>query len=510
MCLLKIDLLMRNLNPFLLSCFLFFSAGGNNFANCQIALTVEPRYKVTLPKAHIGSLEVDTMLLNSYELMPSNVRQFYLDARAVFSSKADANFTDAKIIEAAQRNRQSLISGPMLGNLSDKGVVVWLRSATSNTLTILVKKDGSNGKRFLLKGATPGAEQKIVLDGLLPNTDYEYVILDKKRPIAKGRFKTAPSAKQQGLFHLAFGSDFHKIGLHNPNLINQILKVKPSVMMLLGDGAVDDRDSNINMHRSDYLLRDVAKSWQQLASNIPLYAAWDDHDYMNDDLSGIPKGFTEKHRHALRAIWKQNWNNPHTEFKGIYFNARTGPVEMFMLDTRSYRDNNHRGQYGSFLGSEQLAWLKEALKNSTAPFKLISSGTMWSDNISNGKDSWGTWDTQAREEILSFIETNKIAGVILLSGDRHGARGFKIERPSGHIFYEFEAGTLGGVPGPEAVAKNSSNQLFGYAGLDTIAFGELVFDSNGEKPSVTFRLIDEKGATLEKHSLSYQQLTPGK
>ena len=332
-----------------------------------------------------------------------------------------------------------------------------------------------NQKNFLVKGIQPGVEQRIIINGLLPNTEYEYVVVDKNGSVANGKFKTAFSTRQKGSFHMAFGSDFHKIGLHNPNLMKEILKVKPTVMMLIGDGAVDDRDSMINMHRSDYLLRDLSTSWQQLSSNTALYATWDDHDYMNDDLSGIPKGFNEKHRDALRAVWKQNWNNPHTKFKGIYFNARTGPVEMFMLDTRSLRDNNRRGQYGSFLGSEQLAWLKEALKNSTAPFKLISSGTMWSDNISNGKDSWGTWDVQAREEIFNFIETEHIAGVILLSGDRHGARGFTISRPSGYVFHEFEAGTLGGVPGPEAIAKNNSNQLFGYAGLDTIAFGELVF-----------------------------------
>ncbi len=36
--------------------------------------------------------------------------------------------------------------------------------------------------------------------------------------------------------------------------------------MLLGDITADDRDNRINMHRSDYLLRDVSRSWQQLAA----------------------------------------------------------------------------------------------------------------------------------------------------------------------------------------------------------------------------------------------------
>ena len=212
--------------------------------------------------------------------------------------------------------------------------------------------------------------------------------------VAKGGFKTAPEPDEKSIFRIAFGADFHKIGLHNPNLINEILKSKPDALLLLGDIAVDDRENMINMHRSDYLLRDVSKPWRQLSANIPVYATWDDHDYFNNDLAGIPKEFTEADREAVRAVWLQNWNNPKNAGKGIYFNTRIGPVELIMLDTRSCRENDRRGQYGSFLGKEQLTWLKETLKNSTAPFKIISSGTMWSDYISNGKDSWGTWDTR--------------------------------------------------------------------------------------------------------------------
>lgn len=37
----------------------------------------------------------------------------------------------------------------------------------------------------------------------------------------------------------------------------------------------------------------------------------------------------------------------------------------------------------------------------------------------------------------------------MISGDRHGTRGFRIPRPSGFNFYEFEAGSLGGRTGPD-------------------------------------------------------------
>jgi alkaline phosphatase D len=76
--------------------------------------------------------------------------------------------------------------------------------------------------------------------------------------------------------------------------------------------------------------------------------------------------------------------------------------------------------------------------------------------------------------------------------------------------YEFEAASLGGVPGPDAMAKDPTNQLFGYYGTDIIAFGEFTFDTNGIEPLVIFRLIDEFGNIREEHTLSYSQLAPQK
>ncbi|HKL32221.1 MAG TPA: alkaline phosphatase D family protein, partial [Tangfeifania sp.] len=325
---------------------------------------------------------------------------------------------------------------------------------------------------------------------------------------AKGNFTTAPVSGEKDIFRLAFGSCFHKIGLHNPNLIHQILKREPRAMMLVGDIAVDDREDRINMHRSDYLLRDLSKAWSDLAANVPLYTSWDDHDYFNNDLGGIPKGFTAPDREAVRKVWQENWNNPENTNPGIYFSTRIGPVEVIMPDTRSLRENKRRGEYGAYLGAEQLNWLKETLKNSEAPFKVISSGTMWSDYITPGKDSWGTWDKEGREELFRFIGAENISGVLLVSGDRHGTRGFTIPRPSGFSFYEFQVASLGGVPGPPAMAKDTSSQLFGYHGTDKIAFGEFTFDTAGDKPSVIFRLIDEHGNILEEHNLAYHKLTP--
>ncbi len=465
---------------------------------------VQRKIVVTLPQAHKGTLEVDTNLLDSYGPPPENARQFYLSARATFAENRTLNFDSPKIVRLARRHKIDLMGGPLLGNLTSDGVTIWMRPATDEKLYVRVAEANYP------VDSVPGQESRTVVSGLQPATEYKYEVVKGGQSIAEGRFTTAPKTDDSGTFRIAFGSCFHKIGVHNPNLFRTILARNPYAMMLLGDLAVDDRNANVAMHRADYQLRDVSPAWKELASQLPLYTAWDDHDYFDNDLNGIPKGFDATDREALRAVWKQNWNNPPVDDdrEGIYFSTRVGPCEIIMLDTRSCRDNGRRRKFGCYLGDQQLSWLLETLSKSTAPFKVISSGTMWSDYVSNAKDSWGSWDVEAREKIFSHIESENITGVLLVSGDRHGARAFRIPRPSGFALHEFEPATLGGVTGPAAWVDDCPEQIFGYGRDELVAFGEFTFDTASGKPSVTFRLIKESGQVLEEHRLGYDQLTP--
>jgi len=193
------------------------------------------------------------------------------------------------------------------------------------------------------------------------------------------------------------------------------------------------------------------------------------------------------------------WNNPERQLnrEGIYFQTQIGPAHIIMLDTRSCRINEKRGELHSFLGEEQSQWALKAIQESTSPYLIISSGTMWTNYISNGKDSWGTWDTQGLEEILSALDQKSHSKILLFSGDRHGAHAFGIKRPNGKTYTEFGVGTLGGVPGG-GKAQDQSTQLFAYPGAGTWAYGELEFDTTTpDTPAVTFHLINTEGQEIE-------------
>lgn len=495
--------------PFLLTAGVLAAANKHVLSSTE-AQPIKPNIRVSLRDAHKGTLEVDTQLLDSFGKPPEKIRQFYFDARAAFAGSPDADFSDAAILRSAAEHTIALLGGPLLGDLRSDGVTVWLRPSSSQRLTVT-----SESKSVEIASPEPGKALRLKLAGLSSDTEHSYSVHVGEKQVASGKFTTAPEASSRGIFKLGFGSCCHKIGIHNPNLFGVMLQRQLHAMMLLGDIAVDDRNNEINMHRADYQLRDVSQPWNKLAANLPLYASWDDHDYFDNDLSGIPKKYTEADRDAVRNVYQENWNNPpiSQQQEGIYFSSRVGPVEIIMLDTRSCRDGNRRGKYGSYLGHPQMEWLKRTLKQSTAPFKIISSGTMWSDYVSKAKDSWGSWDTEAREELFSLIEKERIGGVLLVSGDRHGARGFRIPRPSGYTFYEFEPATLGGVSGPAGIVPDCPEQIFGYDGADArgndfIAFGEFTFDTQPTTPTVTFRLIDQSGTIREEHPLTLDNLAP--
>lgn len=465
-----------------------------------------------LQKAHKGTVKIDTALLNRAP-QTAPVQAFFAAARQAMDAAPMARLADVpEIRQAAENNGITHLGGPMLGCLSPDGARVWLRTIKPAKVSVVVDVAGEE-RRFGPVASTLDSDLTAVVtvSGLQPATHYRYRVLVDDAPITlppHAVLTTAPAPGPATGVRIAFASDFHKTGLWQPALMELIRSRNNLAILLLGDNAVDDRENQVGMHRSDYLLRDLSPYWQQLAAAVPIYATWDDHDYFNNDLSGIPPKFTAADRTAVRAVWRQSWNNPACGFdsknEGIFFRTRIGPCDVIMLDTRFFRSSP--GQANSFLGQSQMEWLEKQLTACTGPFILLTSGTMWSDYVSNGKDSWGKWDPQAREHIFSFIEEHRIGGVLLLSGDRHGARVMDLPRPSGFLFHEFEMGSLGAHEGPAAMGNEPTQQPFGM--VQTFAFGEFTFDTVAADPTVTFRAVGADGNSLYTSTLTRSQLTP--
>lgn len=242
----------------------------------QKSLQVKPRHLISLKQAHQGTPYIDSLLLESYGQPKSNIRDFYLASRAIFEQEKAA-FTDPEIIALARKHQIDLISGPpMLGDVQPNGITIWFRPAHLGRMQLNIHTESGNlVNSYPFQHKKPGETYRMKADKLHPATFYKYEILGDNKLVAKGRFKTAPKEDTKTETRIAFSSGFHKIGLHNPNLIQTILDREPTAMLLLGDLAVDDRDTHWGLHRSDYLLRDVAPpAFKKLAAHIPLYASW--------------------------------------------------------------------------------------------------------------------------------------------------------------------------------------------------------------------------------------------
>ncbi len=452
---------------------------------------------VSLGEAHHGSIHTDLKILNQFEEQPESTQQFYIEARDAILRNNSRRALD----QICKRYDRIHMGGPMLGNLSEESVSIWMQFPHNQKISVTVTNEAQSFTQTYSskKGSTHHHQ---LCDGLTPNTKYSYTvsITGSETILASGAFTTAPPKDFQGIYKLAVGADFHKIGLHRPELLDLVQSRGNIGMLLLGDLAVDGRRS-VPERNIDYLLRDISPVWQRFAAHIPSYTSWDDHDYYGNDSGGLYAGNPNNpiDVKALRSNWKRMWNNPERQLnrEGIYFQTQIGPAHIIMLDTRSCRINEKRGELHSFLGEEQSQWALKAIQESTSPYLIISSGTMWTNYISNGKDSWGTWDTQGLEEILSALDQKSHSKILLFSGDRHGAHAFGIKRPNGKTYTEFGVGTLGGVPGG-GKAQDQSTQLFAYPGAGTWAYGELEFDTTTpDTPAVTFHLINTEGQEIE-------------
>jgi alkaline phosphatase D len=157
----------------------------------------------------------------------------------------------------------------------------------------------------------------------------------------------------------------------------------------------------------------------------------------------------------------------------VYRTLNYGPhLDVFMLDERSYRGPNGpnlQTAYGPdsyFIGPDQLAWLKRALLNSRATWKVIASDMPLSlivyDDAANknGSEAFAQGDGPPRgreleiADLLRFMKTAGIANTVWLTADVHytaahyynpGKAQFQEFEP----FWEFVSGPLhAGTFGP--------------------------------------------------------------
>ena len=221
----------------------------------------------------------------------------------------------------------------------------------------------------------------------------------------KGDFTTAPEVGAASRWRLAFGSCSKD---DDQPIFGVVSALSPDVYLFIGDNHYGNTD-DLSALRQYYRWAHERPLRSHLMTETSVLATWDDHDFTGNNTDG-----TEPGRDVALRVFAEYWANPSygtTDTAGVFSVVQRGDVDLFLLDDRYWR-----GLDDSILGDAQEAWLLDGLVASTATFKLLASGSQFTQDGSS--DSWAA-HPEAWDRVLDAIVTHGVEGVVLLSGDVH-------------------------------------------------------------------------------------------
>ncbi|MBN1805049.1 MAG: alkaline phosphatase D family protein [Sedimentisphaerales bacterium] len=408
----------------------------------------------------------------------------------------------------ARRYGTELLHGPMLGCVTDSGAKFWVRTANEVPVQVLVSPSGTRDSTitsFIVRTAKEKDYTAVpAVTGLKPDTSYHYKLLvDGNIQPRQWVFRTFPAFESPSRFQTGFGGGAGFTPQHE-RMWDTIATYNLSAFLFLGDNVYIDHPTKQAVQQYCYYRRQSRIEFRDFTASTAIYAIWDDHDFTTNDAGGGPEIFRPYWKIPVWRTFTNNWVNPYygggETQPGCWFDFSIGNVDFFMLDSRYYRTESGVTN-PSMLGDAQKIWLFKKLKSSNATFKVIASAVPWSYGAKPGSnDPWQGYKTE-REQIFTFLESNKIEGVILISADRHRSDIWKIDRPDGYPFYEFESSRLTNIHSHKVMPES----LFGYN--EKCSFGMLQFDTTTADPQATYKIINIDKEVIYTFTLKKSQLT---
>lgn len=394
----------------------------------------------------------------------------------------------ARAIEAAldpQGDVPQLAAGPIVGAVSDRAATLWVKADRNAAWDVTIWPDGVKGRARRIEGARLAASSDftgaLTIEGLTPSTRYEAKVTVRatasgaapaKNSTADASFRTMRAPDTSGHVRIALGADITTKG--EQTIFSQIGDVDPDAVFFIGDQMyADTLAPDFPSYADKYTRNWNIDHLRSLMQRFPTFMIWDDHEIIDDYYAGSSPRY-EPARLAYELYVHSHNPAPRRAGK-LYYTTQIGDVALFVLDVRSERANpaTPESESKSMLGAQQKADLLQWLACTRSPFKVIISPVVMSDHV-NGDDSWSSFVTE-REQILGFIERERIDDVVVLSGDQHWSAVFVHERP--HLrMYEFLPTPLSKARAKapkhataDILARDDDNFVFGVVDFDTIA-----------------------------------------
>ena len=391
--------------------------------------------------------------------------------------------------------------GPLLGHVTSSEAKIWCKasSAAEWAVRISEKPDLSDARE--VNGRHLDSAEffigQLTLPDLKPSQRYHYcVLLDGKPAMVRPypSFMTAPPQGSQGRIRFAFGSCVGYHGYDSAGTWADLAtRTNFDLLLMLGDnhyGNTTDPAKHLEMFSVQRRLAGYA----EISRRIPQYAIWDNHDYSSE-----PCDKTQKNKETTLAAFKMFWPNPafgEPDNPGVYHKFTRGAVEFFMLDDRYHRDPNDAPEDGhkTHLGEKQIAWLKRELLASKAPVKVLACGGEWQSF--GQKASWTSFKRE-RDDLLDFIDTNHVTGVLLISGDRHFTGAYQVRSK----WIEVTSGPTGSANGE----TKPTPEMFYYGGKGKFY---CIYDINTaqEKPRVTIEIYRTAEGLVHRREFTWNEV----
>jgi alkaline phosphatase D len=454
----------------------------------------------------------------------------------------------------------AITHGVIVGDVTSSTALLWARADRKATLNVAL----SGGRHGRIARAPALAERdftaRVRLDGLAPGRTYRYRAWFSLGPrgashgrAVAGSFRTAPAEEKAAPLRLAFGGDLNgqnecRDAAEGLPITKTVQAWHPDVFVGLGDMIyADNTCTAVGLYGNAQIPGDFVqavdrptfwKHWrytradpglERLLEGTDYVGIWDDHEVVNDfgpstDTRSTPPYTPGVH---LMPIGLQAFLDytpvavAETTPRRLYRSLRWGRnLELFVLDTRQYRDPNFAedtaAQPKTMLGHEQLAWLRSRLAASDATWKVIVSSVPMSIPTgfppTNGRDGWANFDQSTGYErelldILGFMHTHGIRNTVWITTDVHFAEAFRyvpFAADPAFAVHELVTGPMNagifpnpafdttlnperlaffGPPSPEAVTSWSRAKHW-------FNFGELELEARG---ALTLRIVNTHG-----------------
>ena len=434
-------------------------------------------------------------------------------------------------ISSAQLSKD-IVAGPMLGQVEMRTAKIWVEVKPGTPVELWYWKKGNmTAARKLSESTSPKswfAPITFDLVGLEMNTNYEYQIITNNKGTYKpskphGQFTTKDLwqyRKPAPDFAFLAGSCFY---VNEPiydrpqpygrdsSIFEPMAKEKAAFMLWLGDNWYT-RESDFfdewglwyraSHDRSLPILQNFLKA-------MPHYAIWDDHDYgpNNADKSYYLKA-------TSRRVFTSYWGNPSygEDGIGIYTKLSYGDADFFLLDDRTFRSADFMealidGKPNSdkrMFGEKQMSWLKNALINSYAPFKIIVTGSQVL-NVASTLDCLKDYPIEF-EELIGFLEAEKIPGVLFMTGDRHHSEVIRYQRPKAYTLYDITTSPLtAGISAVRDAEKDNPERVPGTL-VEAQNYSRISISGGQRERKLKLEFIGIKGEKLAEWNINENDL----